>query len=73
MPVLRQQEVPSNLCLQKIRPSLWISFLAVAWGTVMTLMGVVQNYAGLVACRFILGAAEAGEQWSGNSFCCCAY
>jgi hypothetical protein len=26
----------------------------------MTLMGVVQNRAGLLACRFFLGIAEAG-------------
>ncbi|KAK4056022.1 hypothetical protein OIO90_003017 [Microbotryomycetes sp. JL221] len=53
-------EVPSNLVLTKIRPSIWISFLAVAWGTCSTLMGVVQNHAGLVATRFFLGLAEAG-------------
>ncbi|KAK4051223.1 hypothetical protein OIV83_003045 [Microbotryomycetes sp. JL201] len=53
-------EVPSNLVLTKIRPSIWISFLAVAWGTCSTLMGVVQNKEGLVATRFFLGLAEAG-------------
>ncbi|KAK4056023.1 hypothetical protein OIO90_003018 [Microbotryomycetes sp. JL221] len=53
-------EVPSNLMLQKFRPTLWIVAITFAWGTVMTLMGVVQNYGGLVATRLILGAAEAG-------------
>ncbi|KAM0787531.1 hypothetical protein ACM66B_003602 [Microbotryomycetes sp. NB124-2] len=53
-------EVPSNLVLTKIRPSIWISFLAVAWGTCSLLMGVVQNKQGLVATRFFLGLAEAG-------------
>jgi hypothetical protein len=32
----------------------------VAWGTVMTLMGIVQNYHGLLICRLFLGVAEAG-------------
>lgn len=32
----------------------------VAWGTVMTLMGIVQNYHGLLLCRLFLGVAEAG-------------
>lgn len=32
----------------------------VAWGTVMTLMGLVQNYHGLLIARLFLGVAEAG-------------
>jgi len=32
----------------------------VAWGTVMTLMGLVQNYHGLLIARIFLGATEAG-------------
>jgi hypothetical protein len=31
-----------------------------AWGTVMTLMGIVKGYSGLLAARFFLGVAEAG-------------
>ncbi|ORY88026.1 MFS general substrate transporter [Leucosporidium creatinivorum] len=53
-------EIPSNLCLSRFRPSLWITLLTFSWGLVMTLMGVVQNYAGLVVCRLLLGATEAG-------------
>jgi MFS family permease len=34
--------------------------IMVAWGTVMTLMGIVQNYHGLLLCRLFLGVAEAG-------------
>ncbi|KAK6062855.1 major facilitator superfamily transporter [Seiridium cupressi] len=30
------------------------------WGTVMTLMGIVRSYSGLLAARFFLGIAEAG-------------
>lgn len=53
-------EVPSNLILKKLRPSIWLPSIMVAWGVVMTLMGIVQNYAGLLSARFFLGVTEAG-------------
>ncbi|KAJ2990123.1 hypothetical protein NUW58_g3109 [Xylaria curta] len=53
-------EVPSNLLLKRLRPSRWLPIIMVAWGTVMTLMGIVQNFQGLVSARFFLGLAEAG-------------
>ncbi|KAF1988899.1 MFS general substrate transporter [Aulographum hederae CBS 113979] len=53
-------EVPSNLLLKKLRPSIWLPAIMVAWGVVMTLMGIVQSYSGLLAARFFLGVAEAG-------------
>jgi MFS family permease len=53
-------EIPSNVMLKMIRPSIWISILVFAWGTVMTLMGTVSTYHGLVVARFFLGIAEAG-------------
>ncbi|KAI1208042.1 major facilitator superfamily transporter [Annulohypoxylon truncatum] len=53
-------EVPSNLLLKKLRPSRWIPFIMVAWGTVMTLMGIVRDFHGLLITRLFLGAAEAG-------------
>jgi hypothetical protein len=42
------------------RPSRWIATIMLAWGVVMTLMGVVQSYGGLLAARFFLGITEAG-------------
>ncbi|KAI8665100.1 MFS domain-containing protein [Fusarium sp. Ph1] len=54
-------EVPSNYLLTKFkRPSVYIGGIIVAWGIVMALMGIVQNFSGLVASRFMLGVAEAG-------------
>ncbi|KAK2603454.1 hypothetical protein QQS21_004406 [Conoideocrella luteorostrata] len=53
-------EVPSNLLLKKLRPSRWLPTIMVAWGLVMTLMGLVQNYHGLLIARIFLGVAEAG-------------
>lgn len=53
-------EVPSNLVLKKLRPSRWLPTIMVAWGIVMTLMGIVQNYHGLLISRIFLGVTEAG-------------
>ena len=53
-------EVPSNLLLKKLRPSVWLPSIMVAWGLVMTLMGIVQNYEGLLVARIFLGVTEAG-------------
>lgn len=51
-------EVPSNIVLKLLRPTIWLPILVLSWGTVMTLMGIVQNYAGLLATRFFLGFTE---------------
>ena len=73
-------EVPSNLLLKRLRPSVWLPFIMVAWGTVMTychpfsrvanfsLMGLVKNYQGLLAARFFLGITEAGL-FPGVAYC----
>ncbi|KAL2852230.1 major facilitator superfamily domain-containing protein [Aspergillus pseudodeflectus] len=53
-------ELPSNLILKRLRPSIWLPALMIAWGTVMTLMGIVQNYHGLLVARIFLGITEAG-------------
>ncbi|KAI4845382.1 MFS general substrate transporter, partial [Aureobasidium sp. EXF-8845] len=54
-------EVPSNVLLKKFkRPSHYIGMLVVSWGTIMTLTGLVKNFAGLMVCRVLLGIAEAG-------------
>jgi MFS family permease len=38
----------------------WIAILMFSWGLVMTLMGIVSSYGGLIAARFCLGIAESG-------------
>lgn len=53
-------EVPSNLLLKRLRPSIWLPSIMVAWGIVMTLMGIVQDYHGLLIARIFLGVTEAG-------------
>ena len=54
-------EVPSNILLAKFKkPSQYMGILVLCWGSIMTLMGVVQNFGGLCAARFFLGLCEAG-------------
>ncbi|KAG5930062.1 hypothetical protein E4U42_003223 [Claviceps africana] len=53
-------EVPSNLVLRRLTPRRWLAFITASWGVVATLMGLVGSYAGLVACRLLLGLLEAG-------------
>ncbi|KAI5783173.1 major facilitator superfamily domain-containing protein [Peziza echinospora] len=53
-------EVPSNMMMKRTRPSLWLTIIMVAWGVVMTLMGVVTSYTGLLIARMALGIAEGG-------------
>ena len=59
-------EVPSNIVLKLWRPSIWIAVLMFCWGLVMTLMGIVQSYGGLVAARFFLGVAEVRTYNAGS-------
>ncbi|CAG8608658.1 3559_t:CDS:2, partial [Scutellospora calospora] len=53
-------EVPSNIVLIKIKPSIWISSLMVGWGIVMISMAFVKNYHQLLVTRLLLGCFEAG-------------
>ncbi|KAF7555164.1 hypothetical protein G7Z17_g2366 [Cylindrodendrum hubeiense] len=54
-------EVPSNMILHRFkRPSWYMGGIVCAWGIVMTMTGIVQNYAGLLIIRFLLGIFEAG-------------
>jgi MFS family permease len=48
------------MIIKKLRPSRYLAGLAVIWGTIATLMGLVQNLGGLIACRLLLGVFEAG-------------
>jgi MFS family permease len=53
-------ETPSNLVLKKFGPSRWLAFIVTFWGIVATLTGIVKNFVGLVVCRLLMGALEAG-------------
>jgi MFS transporter, ACS family, DAL5 transporter family protein len=53
-------EVPSNVLLKRLKPHIWLPSTMTLWGIVMTFMGFVHNYSGLLAARWFLGLTEAG-------------
>jgi sugar phosphate permease len=53
-------EVPSNLLMKRIKPSMWLSGLMFGWGIITMCQGFVSSYGGLLACRVLLGVFEAG-------------
>ncbi|KAK5443531.1 hypothetical protein LTS15_010676 [Exophiala xenobiotica] len=53
-------EIPSNLLLKRLRPSIWLPSIVAAWGIVTICMGLVHSYHGLLICRVFLGLTEAG-------------
>ncbi|KAF6791698.1 major facilitator superfamily transporter [Colletotrichum sojae] len=53
-------EAPSNMIIKRLQPARYLAGLTLAWGFVATFSAFVQNFAGLVACRLLLGLFEAG-------------
>ena len=53
-------EVPANMILHRIRPSLFLFTLCLLWGSVAASMAACQNWSQVAAVRFCLGVAEAG-------------
>ncbi|KAJ7504258.1 MFS general substrate transporter, partial [Mycena galericulata] len=66
-------EVPSNVFLKRLRPSIWLSLLMLLWGVMMTVQGLVHNFGGLVAMRWMLGTFEAGLFPGVNYYLSCWY
>ncbi|KIL83760.1 hypothetical protein FAVG1_13036 [Fusarium avenaceum] len=52
-------QIPTNMILNKMRPSIFLPTIMVCWATVSACTGAVQNYQGMIALRFILGFVEA--------------
>ncbi|KAK5956136.1 hypothetical protein OHC33_002709 [Knufia fluminis] len=52
-------QVPSNMMITKVRPGLYMSGWMLVWAAVSGCTALVQNFGGLVACRFFLGITEA--------------
>ncbi|KAF4817624.1 MFS transporter prlL [Colletotrichum tropicale] len=52
-------QIPSNIYLTQIRPSLFIPACVVVWGGMSAATGAVTNLSGLYAIRFFLGIVEA--------------
>ncbi|KAJ3550419.1 hypothetical protein NM688_g5080 [Phlebia brevispora] len=66
-------EVPSNVFLKRLRPSIWLSLLMFCWGIMMTVQGLVHNYGGLLGMRWMLGLFEAGLFPGVNYYLSCWY
>ncbi|XEU97332.1 hypothetical protein FSHL1_002618 [Fusarium sambucinum] len=52
-------QVPSNMIIGKIRPSLYLPGMAILWSGVSAAVAGVKTYEGLLAVRFFLGLVEA--------------
>ncbi|KAG7417755.1 putative transporter [Fusarium oxysporum f. sp. rapae] len=52
-------QVPTNMILNKMRPSIFLPCIMICWATVSACTGAVQSYHGMIALRFILGFVEA--------------
>ncbi|KAL1612083.1 hypothetical protein SLS60_000306 [Paraconiothyrium brasiliense] len=52
-------QIPSNMLITRIKPGIYMSAWMLIWAVVSGCTGLVQNYAGLVLCRFFLGITEA--------------
>ncbi|KAH7064168.1 major facilitator superfamily domain-containing protein [Paraphoma chrysanthemicola] len=50
----------ATLMLKYFSPNVWMSRIMITWGIISMCQGATQNYSGILACRFFLGAAEAG-------------
>ncbi|KAF1850691.1 MFS general substrate transporter [Cucurbitaria berberidis CBS 394.84] len=63
----------TNIAIKKWSPRVFFTLIILAWGIIMTLMGLVKNNAGLLACRWFLGMAEAGLFPGVNYYLSCWY
>ncbi|CDK28511.1 unnamed protein product [Kuraishia capsulata CBS 1993] len=52
-------QLPSNLLLTRVRPSLYICACVTLWGVVSTCQAAVHSKGAAIACRFFLGVVEA--------------
>ncbi|EKD12348.1 high-affinity nicotinic acid transporter [Drepanopeziza brunnea f. sp. 'multigermtubi' MB_m1] len=53
-------EIPSNIMMKKLRPSIWLTFIMLFWSVAMICQGFVKDYSGLMATRVFLGIFEGG-------------
>lgn len=53
-------EIPFNMVLSRIGPSLWLTIQIFAWSLIATAQAAITNKAGFYASRFLLGVWEAG-------------
>jgi MFS family permease len=52
-------QIPSNMVLTRVRPSIWLSCWMAVWAIVSALTALSHNFTGLFLTRFFLGLTEA--------------
>ncbi|OJD09418.1 hypothetical protein ACJ73_10334, partial [Blastomyces percursus] len=52
-------QIPSNMLITRVRPSIYMSSWMVIWSIVSACTALVKSYEGMVVCRFLLGVTEA--------------
>jgi MFS family permease len=52
-------QVPSNLLLTRVKPSIFLGLAMAAWGIISAAQAASQSFGGLVVCRALLGVLEA--------------
>ncbi|PWY99042.1 MFS transporter, partial [Testicularia cyperi] len=53
-------EIPSNMMLRKLGAKFWLPFIVFCWGIITVFFGLVQNFAGVIVIRLLLGLFEGG-------------
>ncbi|KAF2031725.1 MFS general substrate transporter [Setomelanomma holmii] len=53
-------DVPCNLLVKRLRAGIYLPSLITVWGIVCMCTGFITNFAGLIACRLLLGLFEGG-------------
>lgn len=52
-------QIPSNMIITRVRPSLYMGICMMGWAVVSSLTAITQDYTGVVLTRFFLGVVEA--------------
>ncbi|KAJ2964663.1 hypothetical protein NQZ79_g547 [Umbelopsis isabellina] len=60
-------QIPSNMILERSRPSIYLPTLIAAWSVVSAMTALVHDYKSLLLVRFFLGITESGY-WCGAVF-----
>ncbi|KAJ7132186.1 MFS general substrate transporter [Mycena epipterygia] len=53
-------EIPCNVVLKLLRPSIWVPSITLAWGIIMVSTAFVKTWQSLIISRLFLGVAESG-------------
>lgn len=53
-------DVPANMLLKKFSGKIMLPTLMMGWGSMTLIQCAVHNWGGLIACRLLMGAFEAG-------------